>query len=104
MEKLIKWNTDGSTEGRNPILVSKDELRSAGHEKRSILEVIRSKCIDCSGESKSEANKCTAIQCALWPYRTGGDPFALPRGKGNQAGLKQSAKLATKSLVQNGAT
>jgi len=87
---LVKNNPDGSTEGLNPLSVSHDDLRAAGHEKRKLNEVIRSKCLDCCAGCKSEVSKCTAIDCALWPYRAGRDPFALPRGRGSQVGLKQN--------------
>ena len=40
---------------------------------------IRAKCLDCSGASISEVRKCTATDCALWPYRMGTDPFRAPR-------------------------
>jgi hypothetical protein len=91
---LIQKNPDGSTEGLNPLSVSKDALLAAGHEKRKMNEVIRSKCLDCCAGSKSEVIKCTAIGCALWPYRAGRDPFALPRGRGSQVGLKRAADPA----------
>ena len=87
---LVQKNPDGSTEGLNPLSVSHEDLRIAGHEKRKLIEVIRSKCIDCCAGSTSEVTKCTAVACALWPYRSGRDPFALPRGRGSQAGLKQN--------------
>ena len=94
MEALIKRNPDGSTEGRIPLSVSRDALQAAGHQKQSKSEVIRAKCLDCCAGDKSEVAKCTAVACALWPYRLGEDPFALPRGRGSQTGLKQVAKLA----------
>jgi hypothetical protein len=104
MEELVKQNPDGSTEGRDPKSVSREALHAAGHQKQPKLDLIRAKCIDCCAGDKSEIVKCTAIGCALWPYRMGEDPFALPRGRGNQAGLKQAAKLAEKDQPQSGPT
>jgi hypothetical protein len=101
MEELIQRNADGSTEGRNPSSVSKAHLRAAGHEKRNFTEVIRSKCLNCCVGDRSEVKKCTATGCSLWPYRMGGNPFALPRGKGSQVGLKRPAKLAENPLPQD---
>jgi hypothetical protein len=99
--ELVQRNADSSTEGRNPMSVSKVHLHDAGHEKRSLKDVIRAKCIDCCAGDRSEVKKCTATRCALWPYRMGGNPFALPRGKGSQAGLKRTAKLAKNPLSQD---
>jgi hypothetical protein len=99
--ELVQRNAIGSTEGRNPLSVSRAHLRAAGHEKRSLKEVIRSKCRDCCAGDRSEVRKCTATGCSLWPYRMGGNPFALPRGKGSQSGLKRPAKLADNPAAQD---
>lgn len=53
---------------------------ASGHAKRPILQVIREKCIDCSGNSLAEVRHCPVIKCALWPYRMGTNPFAQARG------------------------
>jgi hypothetical protein len=65
--RLVIRNADGSTEGRDPRGLSADELG----ELPGPLAAIRAKCLDCSAGSASEARKCTAIGCALWPYRMG---------------------------------
>ena len=41
--------------------------------------MIRTKCLDCSAGVESEIRKCTAIGCALWPYRMATNPFRAPR-------------------------
>src|SRR6266849_509245 len=76
--KLVVRNPDGSTEGKHPRDADVDVLREI-HEPAPLLRVIRAKCIDCSGGSESEARKCTAIGCALWPYRMASNPFRAPR-------------------------
>ncbi len=101
MEELIQRNANGSTEGRNPLAVPKLHLRATGHEKRSLKKVIRAKCLDCCVGQLSEVAQCTAIRCALWPYRMGRDPFALPRGKGSQSGFKRIVKLAKNPRAQD---
>ena len=76
--KLVVRNPDGSTEGKHPRDADIDVMREI-HEPAPLLRVIRAKCIDCSGGSESEARKCTAIGCALWPYRMASNPFRAPR-------------------------
>jgi hypothetical protein len=74
---LIIRNTDGSTEG-NPD-PARTDLEAIGHERRPIMSVIRAKCLDCSSGQPSEIRRCTAVKCALWPYRMGSNPFRAPR-------------------------
>ena len=40
-------------------------------DKRSLATAIRRKCLDCSGGSKTEADRCQVKDCALYPYRHG---------------------------------
>jgi hypothetical protein len=68
--RLVIRNPDRSTEGRDPRTLSLDELGDF----LTPIRAIRAKCIDCSGGSPSEARKCTAVGCALWPYRMGTSP------------------------------
>jgi peptidase E len=83
--KLVARNPDGSTEGRDPREVPLAELGDFP----STLQAIRAKCIDCCAGSRSEVAKCTAIGCALWPYRTGHNP----RRAGTGRAANFSAKL-----------
>jgi hypothetical protein len=76
--KLVARNPDGSTEGKHPRDADVDVMREI-HEPAPLLRVIRAKCIDCSGGSEAEVRKCTAIGCALWPYRMASNPFRAPR-------------------------
>src|SRR5260370_37092818 len=48
----------------------------------------------CSGGSESEARKCTAIGCALWPYRMGWNPFRAPREMTPEQREAGAARLA----------
>ena len=36
---------------------------------------IRRKCLDCTVWHTAEVANCPMTDCALWPYRFGGDPF-----------------------------
>lgn len=38
---------------------------------RSRTAAVEAKCVDCCAGSRSEAKKCVAYSCPLWPYRPG---------------------------------
>lgn len=40
-------------------------------ERLTRSQAIRKHCVECSGGSVYEANKCTVKQCFLWSYRRG---------------------------------
>ncbi|WP_035873268.1 hypothetical protein [Cucumibacter marinus] len=63
----------GALIGRHPDQVVLADLKAIGPT--SPIKAIRAKCIDCSGGNASEARKCTATGCALWPFRMGKNPF-----------------------------
>ena len=73
-EHLIRYHPSGETEGIDPRTISINVLEESGHVKTPILDVIRAKCLDCS-HTQSEASKCVAITCPLWPYRMATNPF-----------------------------
>jgi len=50
------------------------DLRVLGHPE-SPIRAIRAKCVDCCGGYAAEVRKCTAIDCPLWPFRMGVNPF-----------------------------
>lgn len=56
------------------------------------LNAIRSKCLDCSGYSKSEVKNCVILDCPLHPYRLGTNPNR--KGIGNKNG-KSNLKRKT---------
>jgi hypothetical protein len=60
--------------GRLPRDISVDVLRAIGGPE-SPMKAIRAKCIDCSGGNPTEARKCVAFGCTLWPFRMGRNPF-----------------------------
>lgn len=43
------------------------------------VKAIRLKCLDCSGGSFPEVEKCDIRHCALWPFRFGKNPFRTKR-------------------------
>lgn len=80
---IIRENNE--TFGADPRSLTLDSLRRIGHEKRPILKAIRAKCLDCCGGESGEVRKCTSVDCDLWAYRMGTNPFT--RRKGNTENL-----------------
>jgi hypothetical protein len=66
---------DGHLNGRDPRRMSISELTALDHQARPLLAVIRAKCLDCVGNELGEVRKCTAVDCALWPFRMAHNPF-----------------------------
>ena len=79
----------GELVGRLPSSVALEDLRSLGHPERP-TKAMRAKCLDCCGGQQSEVRKCTAVTCALWPFRMGRSPF---RGKGHADDADESEPL-----------
>ena len=73
--------------GRLPSEISDEALRALGGPE-SPGRAIRAKCIDCSGGSATEARKCVAYECPLWPFRMGKNPFW---GKSDDAADQETA-------------
>ena len=42
------------------------------------MKAIRAYCLDCAGRP-AEVRKCVAVDCALWPFRMGTNPFRKKR-------------------------
>jgi hypothetical protein len=82
---------NGETEGLEPRGMSKSLLAEIGHLQMPLLKVIRAKCLDCS-QSASEVRRCTAVDCALWPYRTGTNPFRAERSDAQKAAAAQAGR------------
>lgn len=43
------------------------------------VKAIRSKCLDCCCGSPSEVKNCTVVQCPLFPFRFGKNPYRKKR-------------------------
>jgi hypothetical protein len=103
--KLVIRHPTGETEGKHPRDADVDVMRAI-HEPGPLLRVIRAKCIDCSDGSESEARKCTAIGCALWPYRMASNPFRtreLSPEQREAAAARLAAGRARRSELEQGA-
>ena len=66
---------EGVLVGKNPRDLGVSGLRAIGHDPKPVLKAIREKCLDCSGSSRAEVRRCTAVGCPLWPFRMGSNPF-----------------------------
>lgn len=64
----------GYVVGKLPSEVLDGQWAGIGHVKSNLLGVIRAKCLDCS-HTHPEVAHCTAVTCALWPYRMRSNPF-----------------------------
>lgn len=91
---------NAETFGADPRKVRVEALRAAGHEKSPLTSVIRAKCLDCCGGQPSEVRMCVAVDCPLWPYRMGNNPFTGRRG--NVAALRPSGPEATEASAPIG--
>lgn len=43
------------------------------------VKAIRDFCLDCCGDSYSFVKECTSVNCALYPFRLGKNPFRTKR-------------------------
>jgi hypothetical protein len=64
--------------GKHPADVS-PQILSLKFRARNPLKGIREKCLDCCCGNASEVRKCVALDCPLWPYRMGCNPFRKRR-------------------------
>jgi hypothetical protein len=86
---------NGETHGLDPRKMPTILLEKIGHKKSPLLRVIQAKCLDCS-HSASEVRKCVAVDCDLWPYRMGSNPFKAERTEAQ----READKLAGERLRQ----
>jgi hypothetical protein len=77
-DRLVVFRSGVGEEGSDPRALSRDFLAEV-HKPAPLLDVIREKCLDCSGYQPSEIARCTAVACSLWPYRMGTNPFRASR-------------------------
>jgi hypothetical protein len=101
----IVGSPSGETEGLEPHEMPRSLLAEIGHVQMPLLKVIRAKCLDCS-QSTSEVRRCTAVDCALWPYRTGSNPFRAERSEAQKAAALQAGQRLhrSKPTAAEGAT
>jgi len=55
-------------------------------EVASKMQSIRNQCLECMGYNHAEIQRCTSLECWLYPWRFGKTPEAAER-EGYEAGL-----------------
>jgi hypothetical protein len=79
-------STDGqATQGRDPRQITGADLEAWGRPRVSRGDAIRAKCIDCCCGSPTEVRRCGDLNCALWPFRMGSDPYRERMGDDQRA-------------------
>jgi len=68
----------GELIGRRPEDVP-SEILALKFRAQNPLKAVREKCLDCCCGNATEVRKCVAVDCALWPFRTGTNPFRKRR-------------------------
>jgi hypothetical protein len=69
---------EGELIGKHPSDVPSNFL-SLKFRAQNPLKAIREKCLDCCCGNAAEVRKCVAVDCALWPFRMGMNPFRKKR-------------------------
>jgi hypothetical protein len=80
-----KGSVAGAPVGRDPRSMSVADLEAAGRPRISRGDAIRAKCLDCCCGAPAEVRRCAMIDCALWPFRMGTDPYREPMGEERRA-------------------
>jgi hypothetical protein len=98
--QFIVRHPSGETEGRDPRRMERDELATL-HEPLPVLKAIRAKCLDCCCYQEAEVRRCTAINCPLWPFRMGTNPWRAPPTEARRAAAVEAGRrLAELRTVQ----
>lgn len=66
------------------------------------IKAIRAKCLDCCCGSSNEVKLCSIERCALWPYRTGRDPYRAKREYTDEQREKMRERLIQNCLQNVG--
>lgn len=76
--------------GRDPRRMSPDDLKAMGHQRVSVIDALRRKCLDCAG-SPNEVRLCVAVACPSWPFRTGKNPWRAPPSEAQLEASRRNA-------------
>jgi hypothetical protein len=61
---------------------------------KSPLQRIKEKCLECSAGSPTEVRECPVVDCALYEYRLGKNPYRKPRKYTDEQRAAMGARLA----------
>lgn len=93
MKPGIEKLQNGETRGLDPRNLTEQQLAEIGHTRQPLLKALRAKCVDCS-HAQAEAARCTAVDCSLWPYRMGTNPFRAAPSDARRAAGSRLAELS----------
>jgi hypothetical protein len=92
--EISPYRTDeGELIGKDPRGAPFDFL-SQKFRAQNPLNAIREKCLDCCCANAAEVRKCVAVDCALWPFRLGSNPFRKRRELSPQQKRERVRRLA----------
>lgn len=94
MKPHLEQHADGTSQGRDPRQMTPADLQACGLERVSRGDAIRTKCLDCCAGSPAEVRRCGAIDCALWSFRMGNDPFREAREMSDEQRAAAGERLA----------
>lgn len=83
--------TEDCLVGRDPRTLSSCDLEAMGRPRINRASAIRAKCIEFCAGSPIEVRRCGAIDCALWPFKMGTDPYRAPISEERRAALEERA-------------
>jgi hypothetical protein len=86
----------GELVGRRPEDVP-SELLVLKFRAQNPLKAFREKCLDCCCGNATEVRKCVAVDCALWPFRMGTNPFRKRREFSPEQKRSLAERLRTNS-------
>ena len=88
-QPLRTKHPDGGNMGADPRELTQADLEAGGLTKQSRGDAIRAKCIDCCGGNSEEVRRCSMLDCSLWPFRMGSDPWRAPMSEERRAEMAE---------------
>lgn len=83
---------DDVLEGETPEEAAERIIKKYKAKARSPGKAIRAFCVECVGGAVRDVSRCTARQCALFPFRHGRNPFHGRVGQPNLSIQKRISK------------
>jgi hypothetical protein len=93
LEKSPYLADEGERIGKHPSELPSNFL-SLKFRAQNPLKAIREKCLDCCCGNTAEVRKCVAVDCALWPFRMGTNPFRKKRELSFEQKCQRKERLA----------
>jgi hypothetical protein len=84
---------EGESIGKHPSDVP-PQILALKFSAQNPQKAIREKCLDCCCGNAAEVRKCVAVDCSLWPYRVGTNPFRKKRELSSRQKRERAERLA----------